>query len=345
MSGTGKEFPRQLNLWILFQLGMTDAVGDKFTSGEGLQDAIYRTPAMLFQTDEFDGIVRQIGLDTEGRRESIPNVLLTLYTAAAGVYPLRVKAGQKEAQYVDQPHLVLLGTATPQGFYEALTPRMLINGLTARMLIIDAGRRGKGQTPQPVSNVPRSIVDQAEWWKLYRPGSGNLQQTHPEPRTLALEPAAQEVMDTLRREGDARYDAAGGENGEAVRIAWSRVVENATKLAMLYACSADRTCLSISRQAAEWAADFATRQVRRQLWMAGEHVAESPFHAQCLRVLKRLREAGHGLPHGQLLKAMHMDTRSFHQLMDTLVQQEVVIVTFEKVAKTSRRIYQLARGV
>ena len=135
------------------------AIGDKFASGEGIQDALVRSHAMLFQNDEMDGVLRQINLDHESRRESIPNILLTLYTSANDVYPIRVKAGQKEAIHIDQPHLTLFGTATPQFFYESLSQRMLTNGFFARMIIIDVGRRGTGQSPGTARHVPPSILD------------------------------------------------------------------------------------------------------------------------------------------------------------------------------------------
>ena len=60
------------------------------------------------------------------------------------MYPMRVKAGQKEAAHIDQPHLTLFGTATPQYFYESLSQRMLTNGFFARLMIVDVGKRGPG---------------------------------------------------------------------------------------------------------------------------------------------------------------------------------------------------------
>ncbi len=134
-SGTGKDFPRKVNSRVLFEVGLVGAIGDKFASGEGIQDALVRANAMLFQNDEMDGVLRQINLDRENRRESIPNILLTLYTSANDVYPIRVKAGQKETVHIDQPHLTLFGTATPQYFYESLCQRMLTNGFFARMIV------------------------------------------------------------------------------------------------------------------------------------------------------------------------------------------------------------------
>jgi hypothetical protein len=163
-SGTGKDFPRKVNSRVLFEVGLVGALGDKFASGEGIQDALVRNSAMLFQNDEMDGVLRQINLDRENRRESIPNILLTLYTSANDVYPIRVKAGQKETIHIDQPHLTLFGTATPQYFYESLCQRMLTNGFFARMIVIDVGRRGSGQTPGSARHLPDSIVDTARWW-------------------------------------------------------------------------------------------------------------------------------------------------------------------------------------
>jgi hypothetical protein len=72
---------------VLFEIGHVAALGDKFASGEGIQDALARMNAMLFQNDEMDGVLRQINLDRENKRESIPNILLTLYTAAATCIP------------------------------------------------------------------------------------------------------------------------------------------------------------------------------------------------------------------------------------------------------------------
>ena len=193
-SGTGKDFPRKVNSRVLFEVGLVGAIGDKFASGEGIQDALVRANAMLFQNDEMDGVLRQINLDRENRRESIPNILLTLYTSANDVYPIRVKAGQKETIHIDQPHLTLFGTATPQYFYESLCQRMLTNGFFARMIVIDVGRRGAGQTPGSARQLPESILDTARWWAEYQPTTGNLQDAHPEPRVVPFTPEAAEAV-------------------------------------------------------------------------------------------------------------------------------------------------------
>jgi len=344
-SGTGKDFPRKVNSRVLLEVGLIDAVGDKFASGEGIQDALVRSSAMLFQNDEMDGVLRQINLDRENRRESIPNILLTLYTSANDVYPIRVKAGQKEAVHIDQPHLTLFGTATPQYFYEALSQRMLTNGFFARMIIIDVGRRGAGQTPGSARHVPEPILQTARWWAQFQPGSrrANLLTIHPEPRVVPFRPDASEAMDRLQRMAEAEYDAAEDGGDEAARTAWSRTCENAKKLALIYACSDNHEDPVIGLPAVQWATAFAMHQTRRQLHLAATYVAENPFHAECLKLLRKLADApGRRMQRQHLLRAMRCKAADFDQLVATLIQQgEIVPVDVPTKTKTAQG-YQIA---
>jgi hypothetical protein len=319
-SGTGKEFPRKVNSRVLLEVGMVSSLGDKFASGEGIQDALVRNSAMLFQNDEMDGVLRQINLDRENSRESIPNILLTLYTSANDVYPIRVKAGQKEAVHIDQPHLTLFGTATPQCFYESLSLRMLSNGFFARMIVIDVGNRGAGQTPGSARDLPATILDVARWWANYRPGNGNLRESHPQPRVVPFDAEATQAIDRLRRMTETEYDQAQQRQDEVGRAVWSRTCENAKKLALIYACSENHEHPVIDLPAAEWATMFAIHQTRRQLFLAEAYVAENPFHGECLKVIRKLREAGGQMARRELIRVMRCKAADFDQLVGTLLQ-------------------------
>ncbi|WP_164102530.1 bifunctional DNA primase/polymerase [Candidatus Laterigemmans baculatus] len=337
-SGTGKEFPRKVNSQVLFQIGLAASLGDKFASGEGIQDALVRTGRMLFQNDEMDGVLRQINPDRENSRESIPNILLTLYTSAGDVYPVRVKANQKEAIHVDQPHLTLFGTATPQYFYEALSKRMLTNGFFARLNIIDVGKRGSGQSPGSARNLPEAILETAKWWADFEPGTGNFLNFHPKPLVVEFTPDAAAEIEDLRRQTEVEYDKAEAAGDEVARTAWSRTCEHATKLALIYACSENHLEPQIGMPAVEWANEFAMHQTRRQLYLASIHVAENPFHAECLKLVKRLSEhPDRRMQRRQLMRAMKLRAGDFDQIVGTLVQQgdlePVVIETATRPAQ------------
>ncbi len=87
-------------------------------------------------------------------------------------------------------------------------------------------------------------------------------------------------------------------------------------------------------------------QTRRMLFMAAGHVAENPFHAECLKAVEKLRNApGHELPHSVLLKRMKMDSKSFGMLVETLVQQGDIEVSTTARPGWHVRSYRLAGGV
>jgi len=96
---------------------------------------------MLFQTDEIDGMLQSINKSQDARHEGIMGALLTFYTSADSVVPMRRKAGQTNPGVIDQPCLVVFGTAIPNHYYEALSRRMLTNGFFARMIVVEGGAR------------------------------------------------------------------------------------------------------------------------------------------------------------------------------------------------------------
>ena len=170
-SAAGKDLPRKLNTEILHAIGLSSHVGGRFASGEGVQDALYTEPSMLFQTDEIDGMLQSINKAKDARHESIMGTLLTMYSSANSVFPMRRKAGKESPGTIDQPCLVVFGTAIPNHYYEALSERMLTNGFFARMIILECGKRSPGQEPT-IRPLPARILETAKWWADFSPGYG-----------------------------------------------------------------------------------------------------------------------------------------------------------------------------
>jgi hypothetical protein len=65
-ASTGKDHPRKINSHVLHRIGRIECLGDKFASGEGIQDAIFINPCMLFQNDEIDGVLQAINRGRDG---------------------------------------------------------------------------------------------------------------------------------------------------------------------------------------------------------------------------------------------------------------------------------------
>jgi hypothetical protein len=351
-SSAGKDQSRKVNTDVLHAVGMADCLGLHFASGEGLQDALFQTPAMLFQTDEIDGMLESINKAKDARHEAIMGTMLTMYSSANSVYPMRRKASTstpggpaKPPGVIDQPCLVLYGTAIPNRYYQALSERMLTNGFFARMIILESGPRPEGQEPR-IGDLPPRVLATARWWADYRPGTGNLQDWHPTPTVVEHSDGARCLLIETRRQAEIEYTAAESRSDPVGTTVWGRVSEQIRKLALLYAISEDHRSPHIGLAAVQWASRFVMHQTRRMLFMAAGHVAENPFHAECLKAIEKLRSAaGHVLTHSVLLKRMKLDAKAFTVLIETLIQQGDIEVVTVSTPGRSMRAYRLAEAV
>lgn len=344
-SSVGKDWPRKVNTTVLHHAGLVESLGEKFASGEGIQDSLFRTPAMLFQTDEIDGLLQSINKAQDARHENILGTLLTMYSAANSIFPMRRKAGKESPGVIDQPCLVVYGTAIPTHYYAALSERMLTNGFFARMLIVESGSRSVGQDPGIINPPPR-VLETARWWSEFCPGTGNLERFHPLPRIVAADADARVLLTEARQASEAEYTSAEARGDPVGTTVWGRVPEQIRKLAVLYAVSVNHEAPQIDVAAVRWATDFILHQTRRMLFMAHNHVADNPFHADCLKLLRKLREApDRTLPHSVLLKRMKLDAKTFHELITTLEQQGDVQVVTTTRPGSSFRAYRLASEV
>jgi hypothetical protein len=254
---------------------------------------------------------------------------------------MRRKAGQEQPGVIDQPNLVLFGTAIPTHYYASLSERMLTNGLVARMLTLESFRRSRGQEPK-ILTLPERVLKTAHWWAQARPGGGNLSQVHPVPRTVPQTEAGRRVLIEAREAAEAEYALCEGRNDAVGTTVWGRVNEHARKLALIYAVSENREDPKIGDEAARWAVEFVDHHTRRMLFMAESHLAESAFQADCLKVLRKLREAeGQELAHSVLLKRMKMDAKSFRNVIATLSQRGDIEVLENRTAGRTGTLYRL----
>ncbi len=340
-ASSGKDFPRKINAATLHAVGLTEGLGESFASGEGLQDSLHGTPCMLFQTDEIDGLLQSINKAKDARYENILGTLLKMYSSSNSFYPMRRKAGQQVAGTIEQPCLVIYGTAIPTEYYSALSERMLTNGFFARSIIVDAACRGTGQEPGDFHPTPR-IQETAQFWANFNPGKGNLEKFYPTPKIVPYTDEAKAELIEARKACEVEYKLAESRGDPVGTTVWGRTSEHIRKLALIYAISANHREPSIDTSAASWATRFMMHQTRRMLCMAQGHVAANPFHAECLKAKQKLRDApDKTLAHSVLLKRMKMDALSFQRMMETLIDQGDVLPINKPTAGRPFRGYQL----
>jgi hypothetical protein len=124
---------------------------------------------------------------------------------------MRRKAGKESPGSIDQPCLVVFGTAIPNHYYEALSERMLTNGFFARMVILECGERSKGKDAK-VLKLPERVITTAKWWRDYSTNGGNLQSYHPEPTIIPQTAEAKAILADARDEAEVEYSKSESQN-------------------------------------------------------------------------------------------------------------------------------------
>ena len=345
-SGTGKDHPRKVNFNIAFRAGVAGAIGDAFASGEGLEDALFMHPSMLFQADEFDCIFNTLKYSKDNRAESINEKLLKFYGASNTIYPLRKKASAKkkdgtvhEIAHIVNPNLVLLGTAIPQYFYESLSRRVLENGLVARCIIVEAGKRGEAGNPQPIT--PSDSLIRAATYLANLDVNGNLTNEYPKPLIITETPEATAALREVQQECDRRYNFYEAQNEGAAKALWARAHEKVCKLAMLHGISSNVYNPLITDKSVKWAWKFIDHLTQRMLYMADRYVYENIFDEKCQRAIRKLQEHGGRLSHSKLLRLLHESADSMKKIAETLQEKGTVQVEYDSSVRPAAKIYRL----
>lgn len=330
-SGDGKNRPREINTEIFGQLpGLNRVVKGAMGSGQGVEEALAAFPVRLFQTDEFDQILKAAADPKNGSQLAFLRLLLTINTEANNrAYATRALAsdrGEKE-RFIDTPSLVLLGSCTPKNLADSLTEQMLEGGMFARFLIFHAD-------PEPVntrvrwSPLPKEIMDEARFWADYNSpaaGSGNLAGVFLEPYEVPYSGRGEDVlMEAGEIAEHEKRKARAAEDNVGCSV-WSRFRERSTQLAMLYGASADCHNPTISEDGATWAVQLVRHQIKSMLEQAATHCGISEHEKLCQKVMAKLnKEPNRELTHDVLARRMKIPANVFKSVMDTLKERGLV---------------------
>ncbi len=343
-SGTGKEHPRKVNQRIMATAGLSHQLGDNFASGEGIEDRMFASRSVLFQTDEIDDMLQSISKSRDGRAERIMAILLKFYSASGSLYHMRVKAGQ-DAQVIDDPCLVLFGTAIPKHYYESLCEKMLTNGFFARMLVMESGRRSDGQEvrDEPLSE---NIIETARHWAQVTPGFGNLHNENPQLQEVPFASGSEALLRDIRAQEVKAYNEAQDRNDAIAMALWARAVEKTRRLALLWACSENYEQPIITPRSIEWGWSLVEHLTRRMLFQVTLHVANSDFEARCKKLLGILHswhstKGNTPMPAWQVARRMKLSNRELDDVRNALVQQQRISYIEKPTGGTPQRLYLL----
>ena len=319
-SGEGKDAARKTNKKVLYAAGAANLIGpESWASGSGLAMAVEKQPAVLFQNDEIGRFL----LTTNDPKKSphlfsVISILLKLYSSADDVYLGDAYAdGRQKA--IPEPHAVLLGTTVPGSLYDALTQDSITNGLMGRMFVFEAPDRQQPTQEPDTIDPPAEVVNTARKWFQWQPGAGNLQAVNPQPFVVPVDEDAEQEFRKLRTFGRDQRAILGDVMGSL----WVRAVENARKLALLYACSENfGPDARVTVEAAKWACELTSYLVRRMVFTCSRFVARNEIESKSLAVERIIENSGcEGISKSDILKnTRHLSRRERDDILDTLVE-------------------------
>ena len=223
---------------------------------------------------------------------------------------------------------------------------MLTNGLFARMLIFECGRRGPGQEPK-IREVPESIIETAQWWQDFRGGAtGNLADWNPTPAIVPHDAEAAGLLVDSRLTAEAEYEKAEEANDPVGTTVWGRVSEQTRKLALLHAVSRQCRDPIIDAESARWANEVVEHQTRRMLFMAADHVARNAFDAMAKEMVRYLKnwKTKHGekpMPEWELTRRLPWRPSDHNEVIQLLQKQRRVARELRQSKTRSGYVYRL----
>jgi hypothetical protein len=254
MSGLGKDWVMKACAILLEAIDASNLLGPhEFASEPGTIRLLKRKPILVCFVDEYGDLLRLIN-SSEGNHyvAALNGLFKKLYNAWETIITAEKAGGGDDGESVVLKNvaMTLVCTATPESFFEGLTPRDLEGGFANRLLILpfEGHRRPPEQAVPPGAAVPPKDLVAAfkKLPKMATSGDYILDAVSPKRRRLEWGPGAGEAYFAFSRKMD-EWDDRDPKKAEIGR----RACENAARLATIVAvgCGSE----TVDREDIEWA--------------------------------------------------------------------------------------------
>ena len=280
-TGRGKNRCLVVNAELFTEAGFPQHIVDEdFHSATGVAQALRAAQGQgLLQIDEFGTILAALKSDARDVNAlRLRKFLLKWFSTPGGRYATNYARADRNF-VIDRLYFSLLGCTTPGTLDEALEQAEISNGLLPRILIFQGDPKPDENENRSFDPMPEALIERAKAIKVV----GEFGAVREAKKTKGGEHKLQEFRSQVREkvfESDNELEAHW----------WTRAVELANKLALIYAVSADHEEVVISADAASWATRVVSWCIVSAHGVAGE-ITESMFHAQQLKVLKAIPRA------------------------------------------------------
>jgi hypothetical protein len=286
-SGSGKQKARSMISKIIYDLELMHYMGaDDIASAPGLIAELVEHPNKLFMIDEFGLALQSItNRNASGSKREIMSTIMKMYSSYGTIYHGTAYADKKNRpkQIIKSPCLVLYGTSTHKTFYDALTSDQGSDGFVSRLMTLPCPE----ERPKRVKVRHHGMPGQLKAGLMEFSGISFPEGKYVVPMAPGVEDAIidlDESMSSLMVQYPEIKDQA-----ESV---YSRVAENATKLALVYAVSMDFADPVIDHKAYAWAREIALWCANHIMEKLVENVADNEIERDHKKMVQYVNESG-----------------------------------------------------
>jgi hypothetical protein len=349
-SGGGKDHARVCIKESFFAAGLADYLGgEDIASGSALLSSLNRFPSRLFQIDEMGKFLGALfNSRAPTHKAEIWTNLTKLYTSAGGVFIGTEYADQKTRPRTDihQPCASLYGATVPHLFWNAVDSGAMNDGSLARFLIFltpeDYPDRSRTVT---ALEPPAALVEALQAIAAGVPDhdyGGNIAATMVSTATISpyvvpLTPEAEHELDALGQKQLSSLRRAKKEQQSTA--VYARLVENATKVALIRAVGRNPTAPVIQASDVAWAKQLVMHCINTIVREAGGHVAENAVEAAHKKVLHVIRQAGRLSKSDLIRKTQFLRSRERDEIVAALVEAGLLLIEHEATQTKPRTFY------
>jgi hypothetical protein len=312
------------------------------TSEAALMDAMVSRPSLYWFADEFGEFLAsgRSAMANPGKH-SLKNSLLQLVGSNwAGKTWTKGYANGKFNKEVHAPCLSVWGVTVADNLWANMDALTATGGFLGRFLLFRPDTMDK---PAPVvahrGPFDQALIDEVDWWCQGGGLSAVALATMPSPRLVDAKPDAMEIL----TEFAARADAEEASLRHRYSVLWGRAYENAHKLALIYAASANRENPVICEDAARWGRDLAEWSVRSVLGYAMREISDGESERRVAMVLGWIRERSvdgwcRKSALANLARKLPGRLQELGQILDLLVEgRQIEVEAYRSGARTGHR--------
>lgn len=294
-SGAGKDQARkEINNLALAADVDQHIGGDRIASGPGVVSALHAEPSRLFMLDEIGMMLQAMtGQRADPHKRDMMSTLMTLYSSAGSVYRGAEYADQRDRprQDIINPNACIYGTSTHSQFYAALSSSQGVDGTLSRLIVASSDMHRPTRQRPRLGRPSSSLTSAIQSLAAHDPIQGNLSgaggpATDRTAQVVAMDAPVFEAWEALDDDMTAYM------RDDASRSVYSRVAENAAKLALTYAVARDHQSPRVDAEAFQWGREIALWAANTMMREVARNVADNDMEAAYKRVLNLIRDAG-----------------------------------------------------